>query len=50
MAKTILVVEDSDTSRLIATRALQGAGYTVVEAINGSAALALLDGQNISIL
>lgn len=48
MAKTILVVEDSDTSRLIASRALQGAGHEVLEATNGSEALALLDGRNIS--
>jgi len=48
VAKTILVVDDSDTSRMIATRALQGAGYKVIEATNGSIALALLDGRNIS--
>lgn len=49
MEKTILVVDDSDTSRLIATRALQGAGYETLEATNGNAALALLDGRNISL-
>lgn len=47
MAKTILVVEDSDTSRLIATRALHGAGYEVLDATNGGAALDLLDGRKI---
>jgi two-component system chemotaxis response regulator CheY len=48
MAKTILVVDDSDISRMIATRALQGADYEVLEATNGSTALALLDGRHIS--
>jgi len=48
VAKTILVVDDSDISRMIATRAVQGAGYEIIEATNGSAALALLDGRQIS--
>jgi len=48
LAKTILVVDDSDISRMIATRALQGAGYQILEAKNGSAALALLEGRNVS--
>jgi two-component system chemotaxis response regulator CheY len=48
MAKTILVVDDSDTSRLIATRALQGADYEILEAADGPTALALLDGRHIS--
>jgi two-component system chemotaxis response regulator CheY len=48
LAKTILVVDDSDISRMIATRALQGAGYEILEANNGSAALALLEGRKVS--
>jgi len=48
--KTILVVDDSDISRMLATRALQGAGYHVLEATNGGAALDLLDGRNISMV
>jgi len=48
LAKTILVVDDSDISRMIATRALQAAGYEILEATNGRTALALLDGRNIS--
>ena len=49
MAKTILVVDDSDISRMIATRALKGAGYLVIEAKDGITALELLDGRNISL-
>ena len=48
MAKTILVVDDADIIRLIATRTLKGAGYEVIEAVDGKAALALLDGRSIS--
>lgn len=35
---------------MIATRALQGAGYEILEATNGSAALALLEGRNVSMV
>jgi len=38
----ILVLEDDDAVRQIARRALEGAGYTVVEAANGTHALDLL--------
>ena len=48
MAKTILVVDDADIIRLIATRALRGAGFEVIEATGGKAALALLDGRSVS--
>jgi two-component system chemotaxis response regulator CheY len=48
VGKTILVVDDADIIRLIATRTLRGAGYEVIEATDGRAALALLDGRSVS--
>jgi two-component system, chemotaxis family, chemotaxis protein CheY len=45
MAKTVLVVDDSQSVRLIVKSALSGAGYRVVEAADGKEALALLNGQ-----
>ena len=50
MEKKILVVDDADISRMIATRALKAAGYKVLEATNASTALALLDGRDISMV
>ena len=50
MAKTILVVDDADIIRLIATRALRSAGYKVIDAVNGKAALDLLDGRLVSMV
>jgi two-component system chemotaxis response regulator CheY len=50
LAKTILVVDDSDIIRLLATRTLRGVGYEVIEAVDGKAALALLDGRSVSMV
>jgi two-component system chemotaxis response regulator CheY len=47
MAQTILVIDDSASLRQIVAMALKGAGYTVLEAGDGMAALALLDGRKI---
>lgn len=47
MAQTILIIDDSASLRQIVAMALKGAGYTVLEAGDGLAALALLDGRKI---
>ena len=46
--KTILVVDDTDISRFLAKRAIEGAGYKVIEANSAKAALAFLDGRSVS--
>lgn len=43
MRKTVLVVDDSDETRLMLLRMLQGEGYSSVEARNGVEALAKVD-------
>ena len=47
MAQTILVIDDSTSLRQIVAMALKGVDYTVLEAGDGVAALALLDGRKI---
>lgn len=41
--KTILVIDDSSSCRTVVKLALQTAGYTVVEAVDGEDAVGLLD-------
>lgn len=48
MAKTILVIDDSASLRQVVRMALTGAGYDVLEAGDGKAALALLDGRQVN--
>ncbi len=43
MAKTILIVDDSSSLRLVVRMALTGAGYDVIEAADGQLALAQLE-------
>jgi two-component system chemotaxis response regulator CheY len=50
MAKTILIVDDSNSLRQIVKMALDGMGYNVLEASDGQAALALLDGRDIGLV
>ncbi|MGI9132856.1 MAG: response regulator [Rhodoferax sp.] len=48
MAKTLLVIDDSASLRQVVKMALTGAGYAVLEAGDGKAALALLDGRQVN--
>jgi two-component system chemotaxis response regulator CheY len=50
MSKVILIVDDSASIRQVVGMALRGAGYTVVEAADGSDALKKLDGQKINLV
>lgn len=50
MSKTILIVDDSASLRQVVKMALEGAGYSVLEAGDGQAALALLDGRKIGMV
>ena len=46
MGERVLVVEDEEDVREVVTRSLRDAGYHVLEAASGEAALHLLNGQN----
>lgn len=49
-AKTVLVVEDNDFVRMQLVRFLQDEGYTVLEAGDGSAGLALMKENNVDVV
>ena len=50
MAKTVMVVDDSSSVRLVVGMALKGAGYEVVECCDGADALRKLDGRKIHLV
>jgi two-component system, chemotaxis family, chemotaxis protein CheY len=50
MAKTVFVVDDSASLRQVVGIALKGAGYDVLEAVDGKEALSKLDGRKIHLI
>lgn len=50
MPKTIMIVDDSSSMRMVVTIALKGAGYNVLEGRDGQDALAKLNGQKVHLI
>lgn len=50
MAKTIMIVDDSASMRRVVGIALKGAGYDVLEGVDGRDALSKLTGQKIHLI
>lgn len=50
MSKTILIVDDSSSVRMVVATALKGAGYSVVDACDGKDALGKLTGDKIHLI
>lgn len=49
MAKTVMIIDDSVSVRQVVAMTLRGAGYEVLEAVDGKDALAKLTGQKINL-
>ncbi|MCB1994935.1 MAG: response regulator [Burkholderiaceae bacterium] len=50
MSKTVMIVDDSGSFRTVVKLALQKAGYTTVEAIDGKDAVGKLDGRKLNLI
>jgi two-component system chemotaxis response regulator CheY len=50
MAKTIMIVDDSASMRRVVGIALKGAGYDVLEGVDGKDALSKLKGQKVHLI
>lgn len=50
MAKTIMIVDDSASTRQLAGLVLRGAGYELIEACDGSDALGKLNGRKVNLI
>lgn len=50
MAKTIMIVDDSASMRMVVGIALKGAGYSVLEGRDGNDALSRLTGQKVHLI
>ncbi len=50
MAKTILIVDDSSSVRMVVATTLKGAGYNVVDACDGKDALSKLTGDKVHMI
>lgn len=50
MSKTIMIVDDSASIRMIVSMALKDAGYDVIEGVDGKDALSKLDGRKIHLI
>jgi two-component system chemotaxis response regulator CheY len=50
MSKTILIVDDSSSVRTVVKAALMGAGYDVIEGVDGKDGIAKLTGQKVHLI